>query len=239
MIKSFLTQEMVIQGEPALDDYLRSDQIDFNDIRLEAYREMVQDFINMNLILRRLSVPLSLQTSTTQTAAYTGSLSDEDYAQRGRLLLNITAITGNGQFRLEGTNDEGTNYYTVELTTISGTTSENVSVSETGSYVYFMNGYYKKYRVKVISIGTTVTYTADLYENLFTDLHLLKTRAKIYKSLKAIEGDVWGAKYKDYLESYNEKLSSSRYYYDTDEDEEISESESDKEALSQNVVFRP
>ena len=239
MIKSFLTQEMVIQGEPALDDYLRSDQVNFDDISREANQDMIKDFVDMNLILRRLSVPLSLQASQTLTAAADGTITDEDYAQRGRLELKVTALTGTAIFQLEGTNNDGTNYYAVELVDKDGLVSENIAITETGTYNYFMNGYYKKYRFNLESIGTTVTYSAGLYENIFTILHRDKTRAKIYKSLKATQGDVWDGKYKEYLDNYERMLTGSKWYYDSDEDEEISESEADKESLSQNVVFRP
>lgn len=239
MIKSFLTQEMVIQGEPALDDYLRSDQVDFDDIKLEAFQDMVKDFVDMNLILRRLSVPLAVQASQTLTAIVDGTITDEDYAQRGRLELKATAITGTAIFQLEGTNNDGTSYYPVELVDINGNVSETLTITATGTYVYFLNGYYKKYRFNLESAPTTITYSANLYENIFTILHRDKTRAKIYKSLKAIQGDLWDGKYKEYLDSYERMLTNSKWYYDSDEDEVISESESDKESLSQNVTFRP
>lgn len=239
MIKSFLTQEMVIQGEPALDDYLRSDQVNFDDIKLEAFQDMVKDFVDMNLILRRLSVPLAVQASQTLTATADGTITDEDYAQRGRLEIKATAITGTAIFQLEGTNDGGTVYYPVELVDINGNVSETLTIMATGTYVYFLNGYYKKYRFNLESAPTTITYSANLYENIFTILHRDKTRAKIYKSLKAIQGDLWDGKYKEYLDNYERMLTNSKWYYDSDEDEEISESESDKESLSQNVTFRP
>ena len=239
MIKSFLTEEIVTQGEPALDDYLRSEQVSFDAIAKEAFQDMIKDFVDMNLILRRLSVPLSLQKSQTLTAAKDGPLTEEDFAQRGRLEIKVTALTGAAIFQLEGTNDDGTTYYAVELVDVDGNASELFTVTATGTYVYFLNGYYKKYRLNLESIGTTVTYSANLYENIFTILHRDKTRAKIYKSLKSVQGDIWDGKYKEYLENYEGMLKSSKWYYDSDEDEEISESESDKESLQHNVVFRP
>jgi hypothetical protein len=155
------------------------------------------------------------------------------------LELKATALTGAAIFQLEGTNNDGTVYYPVELVDVNGNVSETLTISATGTYVYFLNDYYKKYRLNLESIGTTVTYSANLYENIFTILHRDKTRAKIYKSLKSVQGDVWDGKYKEYLDSYERMLTNSKWYYDSDEDEEISESESDKESLSQNVTFRP
>lgn len=238
MIKSFLTQAIVIQGEPALDDYLRSDQINFDDIRLEAYQDMIKDFIDMNLIMRRLSVPLNLADALTKTAQFDGVITDEDFAQRNRLTIKVTSITGDGLFKLQGSNDDGVSYTTVELIDEGGTQSETASVSATGEFVYYCLRFFKKYRFYLASIGTTITYSADLYENIFTLLHREKTRSKIYGSLKATGGDVWEGKYKEYMTSYYDMLKNSRYYYDEDEDEEISVAESDKESLSSNIVFR-
>jgi hypothetical protein len=57
--------------------------------------------------------------------------------------------------------------------------------------------------------------------------------------LKAVQGDIWDGKYKEYLDNYERMLTGSKWYYDSDEDETISESEADKESLTHNVVFRP
>ena len=168
MIKSFLTQEMVIQGEPALDDYLRDDQVNFDDIRLEAYEDMVKDFVDMNLNMRKLCIPLSLKTSGAVTEATNGTITDEDYAQRNRLLIDVTALTGTAVFELQGTNDDGTTYVTIKVINKSGQTLSSIPVTEIGEYVYYSTGFYKKFRLNLLSITTTVTFSAELYENLFT-----------------------------------------------------------------------
>jgi len=237
MIKSFLTQEMVIQGEPALDDYLRSDQTDFNQLSQEALADMTKDFIDMALTMRRLNVPLSLGSNLTKTASFNGIVTGIDYAQRNRLEIKVTALTGIVVFKIEGTNDD-TIYNDVFSYDKQGDELSVIAITETGSYSYFVTGFFKKYRLNIISIGTTVTYTANLWENIFTILHRDKTRSKIYGSLKAIEGDIWSGKHKYYQDLYESALTNSRWYYDSNEDDEITGHEGDNESLSQNIVFR-
>ena len=239
MIKSFLTQEMVIQGEPALDDYLRSDQVNFDDIRLEAYEDMVKDFVDMNLNMRKLCIPLSLKTSATVTEATNGTITDEDYAQRNRLLISVTAITGSAVFQLQGTNDDGTAYTTITVIDKSGHSTNSIAITETGDNVFYSTGFYKKFRLNLLSITTTITYSAELYENLFTIIHKVKTRSKIYQSLMALQGDLWEGKFKQYKQDYMDMLTNSRYYYDSNDDEEIDSVDADMEAMNHNIVFKP
>ena len=239
MIKSFLTYSQVIQGEPALDDYLRSDQIDFDGIQREAYQDMVKDFVDMNLNMRKLCIPLSLQTSVTRTAAANGTITDEDYAQRNRLYISVTVLTGDAVFELQGSNDEGESYTTIIVIDEAGQSLTDIAITETGNYIFYSTGFYKKFRLNLLSIGTTITYSAELYENLFTIIHRTKTRTKIYQSLMALQGDLWEGKYKQYREEYNDMVTNSRYYYDSNDDEEIDSIDADMEAMNHNIIFKP
>jgi hypothetical protein len=236
MIKSFLTHSQVIQGEPALDDYLRSDQINFDDIRIEAFSDMLKELIDQNLDMKLMCLPLVLQESATKTAAFTGEDSDIDYAQRTRLELKVTALTGDAVFSIEGTNDNET-YETIDV--ISGSSiSDSMAVTITGTTNYILTGVYKYYRLNLLSIGTTVTYSANLYENTYSIIHRELTRKKIYGSLMAQQGDVWAGKYLYYRDIYDSLLKTSKFYYDSDDDGDYSEYESERN-LNVNVVFRP
>jgi len=237
MIKTFLTHSQVVQGEPALDDYLREGQMDFSLIKQEAFGDMLKDLIDQNLELKRMCIPLSLQASVTKTDAFTGAISDEDLGQRTRLELKVTAITGDAIFAIEGTNDDGTTYETIELITEDGTATA-FGVNATGTFIYSLTGIYDKYRLKLLAIGTTITYSANLYENSYTILHRELTRKKIYGSLMAEQGDVWAGKYIFYREIYDSMLKTSKFYYDSDESGDYSEDEAEKN-LNVNVVFRP
>jgi len=238
MIKTFLTHSQVVQGEPALDDYLRSDEVNFDGIKNEAFGDMLKDLIDQNLELKRMCVPLSLQASVTKTAAFDGAISDEDLGQRTRLEIKVTTLTGNAVFSIEGTNDNGTTYEEVEVLDSSNDSYTNFAITTIGTFVYSLTGIYEKYRLRLLSIGTTITYSAKLYENTYTILHRDLTRKKIYGSLMAEQGDLWAGKYVFYRESYDTMIKTSKFYYDSDESGDYSEDESEKN-LNVNVVFRP
>lgn len=228
MIESFLTHADVVKGEPALDDYLREDQTSFDEIIEEARTDMMKDLIDMNFQIRKLCKRLSLQTSVTKTAAFDSDLSDEDFAQRLRLVIDVTDKTGTAVFDIQGTDDDGTTYYDI-LTSIT--------ISETGKQSFLLTQLYKKYRLKLISIGTTITYSSYLVETSLEKLHLYKTRAKIYESLRALAGDHYQGKAESYMQMYEKMLSDTRLYYDDDDDGEISEDNAEDD--SRQVVFRP
>lgn len=227
MIESFLTHEMIISGEPALDDYLRSDQLDFSSIKDESFNEMLKDLIDQNLDIKKLGKRLSLQSSTTKTAVYTGVWSDEDFAQRLRLVIDVSAVTGNNSFTLQGTDDDGV---TVE-TVITG-----MVISKKGKYTFLISSLYKNYRLNLTVAGTTITYSAYMVEEQYTILHRLKTRADIYHSLMAAQGDMWQGKFEQYLMKYEKSLADTKFYYDEDDSGGISEGEGESN-INENVVW--
>ena len=173
MVESFLTQNLLTRGETAIGDYLRTGQSDYSNIWKESFADMLLDFDTMDLNIRQLCERLSLQASVTKTAAFTGAISDQDYAQRMRLVIPVSAITGSAVFTLQGSDDEGSNYEDITMVADDGDsgTTHTISAIATGdrSNSYIITRMYEKYRLKLISIGTTITYTAYMIENIYTD----------------------------------------------------------------------
>ena len=236
MIESFLTQNMIIRGETAIADYLRTGQSDYGDIRKEAFADLQMDLINRGYALRRLCKRLYIEeTALTKTAAYTGALSDEDFAQRMRLVISVTDKTGTGGFTLQGTDDEGTNYTDISLISDDETQGTTVIITTTGTYSYLLTSLYKKYRLKVISAGTTVTYTSYMIEEVYTHIHREKTRANIYRSLISSSPE-YTDKMNLYLNEYNRLLIEGVKIIDVGDDGDISEGEADQQPL--NIIFR-
>lgn len=238
MIKSFLTDEILTRGEPALDSYLRDNQVDFTDLSKETFSDLLKDLRDQNLKLKRLCTPLTLQASVTKTAAFDGAISDQDYVERLRLVINVTAITGTAVFTLQGSDDNGTTYEDVVVIDNDSTSSSTITITATGEQSYSLTNLYDKYRLKLISIGTTVTYSSYLIEETYTTLHREITRMKIYGSLMANPNDVWESKYKYYTDSYMSMLANTKYAYDTDNSGDIDEDESEIN-LNQTITFRP
>ena len=236
MIESYLTSEMVVQGEPALDDYLRSTQTDFDDIKQESFGDLLKDLIDQNLKLKKLCTPLSLNTSVTKTAAFNSTLSDEDFAQRLRLVIKVTAITGDAVFTLQGTDDAGVNYTSISIVDNDVSSATSHTISAIGTYSYSLTNLYDKYRLQLISIGTTITYSAYLIEEAYTTMHREKTRMKIFGSLIANGGDVWESKYKYYEQSYLGMIATTKFTYDSDESGDIGEDEGEGN-INQTIDF--
>lgn len=238
MIKSFLTHELTVRGEPALDQYLRDSQTDFTDIAKETFGDLLKDLKDQNLKLKRLCTPLSLQASETKTTAFDGAISNQDYAERLRLVINVTAITGNAVFSLQGSDDNGTTYENVSVVDNDSLSSETITINQAGEYSFSLTNLFEKYRLRLISIGTTITYSSYLIEDTYTILHREITRMRIYGSLMANPNDVWESKYKYYTDSYMGMLANTKFAYDTDNSGDIDEEEGDIN-INQTITFRP
>ena len=239
MVESFVTQNILVRGETAIGDYLETGQSDYSNIWKEAFADLLLDLDSMDLDTRQLCERLSLQTSATKTAAFNGSASDEDYAHRMRLVIPVSAVTGDAVFTLQGTDDAGTTYADISLVGDDGTSGTTVTISAAAvgdsANSYLITKLYKQYRLKLISITTTVTYTAYMIEEIYTALHRDRTRANVYRSLKATDGDIWNDRWEVYELMYKDRLSTGRFRVDYTDDNEISKTEGDK--VISNIRF--
>ncbi len=239
MVESFLTTNMITRGEPAIEDYLQTGQSDFSNVWKEAFTDLLTDLIDSNLTVRQLCKQFSLQSSVTKTAAFTGAASSEDFAQRMRLVIPASVVTGDAIFTLQGT-DDGSTYSDITLVADDGTSSTTVTIDTAAigdsSNSYLITKLYKKYRLKLISIVTTITYSAYMVEEIYTSLHRDKARANIYRSLMATESDVWEGKFDEYIERYNSRMSTGKFVIDISDDESISKGEGEK--VISNIRFR-
>ena len=227
MVETYLTDQLVIKGNPSLDDYRRTDSASFQDVIDECWGDVVSDLIDMGLDVKRIYKKLSLQTSVTKTAAFTGTLSDEDYANRRRLLISVTTLTGTAVIKLSGTDDS--TYYEIETYTIT----------ETGNYNYRISKLYKKYRLDLVSVGTTITYSSDLIEDSFTDLHRDLTRSRIYEDLWSSQNETsYNDKADMYRKRYEQRLNTLKFSYDSDDSGDIVEDEGENK-ITQRIKFMP
>lgn len=229
MVESFLTQDMIIQGEPSLRDYVFQMQVNYDDIIDESFREMLQDLQNQSLKLRQLCKRYYLESaSLTKTSSYDGAwTTNPDEVERLRLVIETTAHSGTAFFRLEGRNS-------------SSETGVNVlkfSVSQAGKHSFLINDVYKYYRLRLMEVGASVTYERPyLIEDTYTYLHKLKTRAKIYHSLIATEGGEYQGKFEQYQTLYEYYLTNSKFPYDEDESGDIDQIEAEDDVTE--VRFR-
>ncbi len=211
MLKTYVTNEDIIEFEPALDDYLRSTQTDFQDQIDKTFEILIQDLKSNGLKIKLLCTPLELQASVSKTTSFTGT-GVEDEIERRYWILTVTANSGSCIFTLEGSNDNAT--YTTVTTQ---------AISQTGTYTNLIQTIYDYYRVSFS--GSSATYSSQLVEESFFFTHLYLTLWNIYTSLQSQVGDMWESKAIKYWELYQTTLKSIKYSYDEDDSGDVGEEE--------------
>lgn len=231
MIQNYITQEEILKGEPHLDSYLKSSELSYSNIVDEAFNEFLSDIKNQRYDLKKLGVKLSLQTSVTKSAAYSGDWSTEDFVERRRLIVNVTSTDGNAIFKIEGSNDD--DYATTY------TIKDDIQFTKNGENTFLINDVYKFYRFSLVSISTgNITYTADLYETTFDYPMLFLIRSKIYHSLYVSNNnDAFKEKSDTYYSKYMDRITNGYYPYDLDQSGTIEEDESNQ--IGNTVTFTP
>lgn len=225
MVESKITQAILVKDEPAVADFLRTGESDVSTYITQALVQLNQDIKDRGYDLRRIGKRLSLYSSTTKTADATGTKTDEDYIERLRLTVNVTAKSGTScYFTLQGTNDDSSETWTT-ITLDSDSTS--LTVTATGDTTQTFSTPYRFYRLNfTLDTMTSLTYSAYLVETTFEEPHKLLSLAKIFNSRRyADTSDIYSQKYHEYLELYYKKLDSMRIYSDDDDDDSISSSE--------------
>lgn len=211
MLKTYLTNEDIIEFEPSLDDYLRSTQTDFQDQIDKTFEILVQDLKSNGLKIKNLCTPLELQASVSASTSKTGT-GVEDEIERRFWILTVTANSGTCTFTLDGSNDN-TTWTTIVMQAITGT----------GTYTNLVTDLYDYYRVNFA--GTSATYSSELIEESFFNTHLYLALWNIYFSLQSQVNDMWESKAMYYRDEYEKSLKSIKYSYDEDDSGSVGEDE--------------
>jgi hypothetical protein len=235
MIETNLRHEDLIKNEPMLENYKHDNQVNYQESISTAYGLMVQDIKNQNIEIRRLCKKLWLQeTAKTTTTAYNSAESKEDRVERLRWVIQVTALTtAPAIFTLQGRNSSSETW----------TSIRTVQVEEKGNHKYLVLEIrpnidleiYKYYRIQKVDTTSTVTYKSYLVEMTYENLHLWRTLALIFENLTIKGEDIFRSKADKYMQIYMDYLVNNKYYYDEDDDGEISESEAESDY--RNIVI--
>jgi len=219
MIENFITQARIIQGEPALEDYLRSGQSSFNEVSAEAYDEYLCDMKDRQIDLRRLGLRLDLPDDE--------SVSAEDTVERRRIVITT----------------DGAMVFTLKGCKTADGTFEDVSdivITAAGEHTELFYKTFKFYKLERTD-GTGV-YSAYLYETTFDYPLLYLIRSKVYFSIYHRSGDdAFREKSEHYKKEYQMKVAdkpASHYYYDFNDDGKVSDYEASKPAVHK-ITIRP
>lgn len=196
MLESGITYKDLINRESDLSNHYESD--DLIVFIADAKKQLEDVLKNRGLKLRNLCKQFSLSTSK----------SIEDTVERQRIVVSATGVN-DLSIVLYGTNDESSETWTAI------DTDDSLSLPEDGQVSSIFHNCFKYYKYTQSGTGTVSAY---LIERSFELPHIFLSIVLAYKSLQALNGDVWESKWKDYEMKFEESLSTAAYSYDKDED---------------------
>lgn len=226
MLKNFVTDTMLKSYYPTIASYLPPTYSDFSVPILEAFNLLQDELIAKGYEPRKLMIPLDalrLMTETavqnvltplTATAAVT-KLHIDGVAGFRRCVITPTVCTGSVVINWEGSNDqdcdddtEPTSWALIKAFTFTSAVAQSfVTVDE-----------YKYYRIKVVSVGTTITFTAGIYETYCDRWIMWKAFQMIFASMSKDPDDVWAQRANYAQTNFETALNAYKVMIDEDDD---------------------
>ena len=176
-VLSKITTADLYKWENVLSRHLHSGESDWSDVIANGLDVIHMEMRNRKLKTRLLGTKLQIVDSDdTLTGIENSSLSSEDYAERTRLVLTVDTLDGSDEckYKLQGTNDGGTNYVDV----VSEQTADS-----TGEKTHTFLDVYKKYRFSVTNADAVVS-NVYLMERSFELPHIYLSLALAFRSIK-------------------------------------------------------
>lgn len=219
MIENYITHNRIIQGEPALEDYLRRDTDSFQSIIDEAFDEYLCDMKDRQVDLKKLGVHLPIPKD---------GVSEEDTIERRRV---VVYANDEGFLVLQGSNTKDGTFIDIK----------NLDIPSEGKFDFIFSALFKFYKIRYES-GDISDWSAYLYETTFDYPLLYLMRSKIYLSLYNRNGDdAFKEKAEYYRNEYLQKVAdkpASHYYYDFDGDGKVTNYEASKPSVHK-ITIRP
>lgn len=213
MIRTGITNDSLLDLQPALQNYYPQGQSTFQEQIDESLRQIIRELKKNRKDIKKYCTPLALQTSVSKSAGFTsGAVADT--LDRMLWQVKVSSYLGACSFTLSGCNtDTGT------FTTIGSLSFTSV----TTKYLVF-NDTYKYYKVTIIT-ATATTYESNLIESSFYHAHLFLSIANAYRTAVKSEGDRMDYFSKMYEQKYVDEMITMVTSYDEDSSGDITEDE--------------
>lgn len=225
MIESRLKHEDLLNDEPMLDDYLRSDELDLKDVIKEALTDFMHDLIERGYEVRKLSKRLYIVEAKTLTTSDHTSEWITDSGQRLRLVANVSTITSNPVISLYGRNTSSE----------TGTLITQMTTSQSGEITEIIEVPYKQYQVVISGQNNNMVANVFLISTMEERIHKLLCFYKAFNRMRIRTGnDMYADKAREYYEMYKDKLNNTRLVYDIDDSGTITE---DEVSIVPNITF--
>lgn len=218
-----LIDETYLKGiTPELSKYLWQGETNYNKQKQIAETIVSNDFKAKGYLLRQLRPQLDLRVSgTTVTVATTETATDEDIANRTRIVINTVYVSGTATVYLEGSDDDDT-YVAVKFATTANTYTNGLTITATAETTGLIEKVYTYYRCK--SAGT-IDYDCYLVEDLYDLFYAYKWLSLICYNVSSENNDQFYLKGELYDKMYSDLWSSCTYFIDKDDSGDLSEDE--------------
>lgn len=235
MLRNFIVDDDLVPYDPLIREYQRTTQSDFSTQISQAFDILLDDMRNRGRDVRKLGIPLDLKRDRTSTAKqnrltfstetgakdWTGVKGETGFR---RLVVNATAFSGTELVvKIQGSDDLDATK-TVEPTYWEDITS--LSVKAAGEVNVVFQHEYRWYRISTTFTGTTVTFSASLWECTVDHLVIHQALFIIYRSLLKTPKDRYESLADMHLQEYVATIESAKFMEDKDDDQLVDAADS-------------
>jgi uncharacterized cupredoxin-like copper-binding protein len=213
MIRTGITNDSLLDLQPALQNYYPQGQSTFQEQIDESLRQIIRELKKNRKDIKKYCTPLALQSSVSKSAGFVGNAVSDDL-DRMLWQVNVSSYVGACSFNLSGCNTESGNYQTIGSLSFTSATTR---------YLVF-NDTYKFYKVTIITV-TATTYESNLVESSFYHAHLFLSIANAYRTAVKAEGDRMDYFSKMYEQKFVDEMITMVTSYDEDSSGDISSDE--------------
>ncbi|MCC7289841.1 hypothetical protein IT417_01140 [bacterium] len=213
MIRTGITNDSLLDLQPALQKYYPQGQTSFQEQIDEALRQIIRELKKNRKDIKKYCTPKLLQASVSKSGNFTSDAVSDDL-ERMLWQVEVTSFVSDCGFVLSGCNTESGTYITIG----------NLSFTASGTNYLVFNDTYKFYKVS-ITAGDDTTYESNLIESSFYHAHLFLSISLAYKTAIKAEGDRMDYLAKMYDQKFVDEMITMVTSYDEDSSGDISSDE--------------
>ena len=246
MLRNFVVQADLLKYYPKLASYLPSTQNDWSTQITESFNIVLDDIRAREIEPRLMMIPLDLKraetstadqdtlTSSAETETTTGTHID-GVSGFNRFTVNVTAITGVTGYaiKLQGSNDIDV---TDSVEPDNWEDIATISPIATGESSSVFQREYKYYRYVNTVTGTTITYTAAIYETFVDRWVIHKAMQLIGQGLTKEDNDRWDRVAQTAEQFYNNAMQAYKFTLDADDNNLIGPGEDQDDSLQARLT---
>jgi hypothetical protein len=228
MLRNYITETYLKGLFPELTKYLWTGETTYDKQKQLAEDLVSNDFVSKGYKLRQLRPQLDLRVSgTTATVATSETATDEDIANRLRVVVNVTYISGTATVNIQGTDVDDdsrveADWVDIPVSITFATPATAITCTAVEEITGVLKKPFKYYRCK--SDGE-IDYDCYLIEQIFDMFYAFKWLKLIMLNSMSMDNDQFDKKKEELDNMYSGLWASSFYYIDKDDSGDLDTSE--------------